>query len=131
MKLLVPPLALGGLPLVTRFLPTSLLLAISLSAPLAAQVTCTQATHYGLGTPGSGGFTPTVSTVGPPLLGNSSFAVQAGQTLGGAPVAQLLGFSQWRQLTVGNRPRRDQRKFSSRMEFALKAPRDRIAIHNY
>ena len=35
-----------------------------------------------------------VSTVGPPLLGNASFAVQAGQTLGSAPVVQLLGFSQ-------------------------------------
>jgi choice-of-anchor B domain-containing protein len=54
---------------------------------------CRDAEDYGLGTAGSGGFVPLLSTVGDPMLGSPSFEVDGSQILGGAASVLAVGFA--------------------------------------
>ncbi len=51
---------------------------------------CGGSTAYGSGTPGTGGIAPSAGMSGFPTLGNSSFAMQVVDGLGGAPAALML-----------------------------------------
>jgi choice-of-anchor B domain-containing protein len=48
---------------------------------------------YGTGAAGSGGFVPTLSTVGDPMIGGPPFTLAGANLLGGAPSLVLVGFS--------------------------------------
>jgi choice-of-anchor B domain-containing protein len=54
---------------------------------------CRDAEDYGVGTAGSGGFVPLLSTLGDPMLGNPAFEVDGSQLLGGAPGLLAVGFA--------------------------------------
>src|SRR5690606_22842165 len=87
------PLALHLFRLISSRAGMNALTAL-LAATLAnAQSACTTPTYYGVGTPGAGMTIPTISTVGIPLLGSSSFGVRAENVLAGSMVARLFGLS--------------------------------------
>jgi len=48
---------------------------------------------YGTGAAGSGGFVPTLSTVGDPMIGGPPFTLAGSNLLGGAPSLVLVGFA--------------------------------------
>lgn len=57
--------------------------------------TCWSPVNYGSGSPGSGGFTPTItSSGGEPRIGNDSFQIDSDDVRGGSTGVLILGFGQ-------------------------------------
>lgn len=54
--------------------------------------TCRDSESYGTGAPGSGGFVPTLTTSGDPLIGGPPFALDGADLLGGGSGVVLVGF---------------------------------------
>ncbi|MCA8953421.1 MAG: hypothetical protein KDE27_28165, partial [Planctomycetes bacterium] len=84
-----------------RSVPFAAALAVTLGTFVPAQTPCVPPLHYGSGTAGSGGVTPTITTLAAAVLGNPAFGLAVANVPAGAPVGQLLGWSPAMVPTLG------------------------------